>query len=92
MIKVIGFAAAFLSTFSFLPQVIKSLRTRHMADINLLFLVMLIAGLICWTVYGFMLMQWPLIVANIITLALNLVLLGLKLRFNGKNRPDRPVA
>jgi MtN3 and saliva related transmembrane protein len=81
MIKIIGFAAAALSTLSFLPQVIRSLRTRRMDDINLLFLVMLIAGLLLWTVYGFMLMQWPLIVANIITLGLNLTLLWLKIRY-----------
>jgi MtN3 and saliva related transmembrane protein len=86
MIKVIGFAAAILSTLSFLPQVIKSLRTRRMEDINLLFLVMLIAGLLLWTVYGFMLMQWPLIAANAVTLALNFVLLGLKLKHNGKRK------
>jgi MtN3 and saliva related transmembrane protein len=84
MIKIIGFAAAALSTFSFLPQVIRSLRTRRMDDINLLFLVMLIAGLLLWTVYGFMLGELPLIAANIITLALNLVLLVLKLRYNSK--------
>lgn len=84
MIKAIGFAAAALSTLSFLPQVIKSLRTRRMEDINLLFLVMLIAGLLLWTVYGFMLGELPLILANIVTLALNFVLLGLKLKYNGK--------
>jgi MtN3 and saliva related transmembrane protein len=85
MIKIIGFAAAILSTLSFLPQVIKSLRTRRMEDINLLFLVMLIAGLLLWTVYGFMLGELPLIAANVVTLALNFVLLGLKLKYNGKN-------
>lgn len=85
LVKTIGFAAAALSTLSFLPQVIRSLRTRRMEDINLLFLVMLIAGLLLWTVYGFMLGELPLIAANVITLALNLVLLGLKLRYNGKN-------
>lgn len=84
MIKAIGFAAAALSTLSFLPQVVKSLRTRCLEDINLLFLAMLIAGLALWTVYGFLLMQWPLIVANVVTLALNLVLLYLKLKHGGK--------
>ncbi|HTY07868.1 MAG TPA: SemiSWEET transporter [Candidatus Edwardsbacteria bacterium] len=84
LVKVIGFSAAVLSTFSFLPQVIKSWRTHRMADINLLFLVMLIAGLVCWTVYGFMLHEWPLILANCVTLGLNLVLLVLKLKSNGK--------
>lgn len=84
LIRTIGFAAAALSTLSFLPQVIKSLRTRCLEDINLLFLVMLIAGLVLWTVYGVMLRQWPLIVANVVTLALNLVLLVLKLRSKKK--------
>jgi MtN3 and saliva related transmembrane protein len=89
MIKFIGFAAAILSTLSFLPQVIKSLRTRRMDDINLLFLVMLIAGLVCWTVYGFMLMQWPLIAANVVTLTLNLILLFLKLKNGNKNSQEK---
>ncbi|MDI6741029.1 MAG: SemiSWEET transporter [Candidatus Edwardsbacteria bacterium] len=84
LITAIGFAAAFLSTLSFLPQVIKSWRTRRMDDINLLFLVMLIAGLILWTVYGLMLGEMPLILANAITLGLNLILLWLKIRHGQK--------
>ncbi len=79
LIKLIGFLAGFLTTFSFLPQVVKSLRTRHMDDFNLLFIVLMLAGLVLWMVYGFMLGQLPLIVANGLTIALNLILLWLKL-------------
>ena len=88
-IKLIGFLAGFLTTVSFLPQVIKSLRTRHMGDFNLLFLLLMIAGLILWTVYGFMLGQLPLIVANGVTIALNLVLLWLKLEDMARRRRFR---
>jgi MtN3 and saliva related transmembrane protein len=80
IVKLIGFLAGALTTISFLPQVFKSLRTRRMEDFNLLFLLLMIVGLVMWTVYGFMLGQLPLIVANVITLALNFILLWLKLR------------
>lgn len=79
LVKLIGFLAGALTTISFLPQVIKSLRTRRLEDFNLLFLLLMIAGLALWTVYGFMLGQLPLIVANGVTIALNLILLWLKL-------------
>lgn len=79
LVKILGFLAGFLTTVSFLPQVVKSLRTRHMGDFNLLFIVLMLLGLVLWTVYGFMLGQLPLIVANGVTIALNLVLLWLKL-------------
>ncbi len=79
LIKILGFLAGFLTTVSFLPQVVKSLRTRHMDDFNLLFILLMLAGLALWTVYGFLLGQLPLIVANGVTIALNLILLWLKL-------------
>ncbi len=84
LVKAVGYAAAALSTLSFLPQVVKSLRTRRLEDINLLFLLMLMAGLVLWTVYGFLLGQWPLIAANAVTLALNSVLLWLKITLGRK--------
>jgi len=77
---IIGYLAGALTTISFLPQVLKSLRTRRMEDFNLLFLLLMIVGLVMWTVYGLMESQLPLIVANVITLALNIILLWLKLR------------
>ncbi len=89
LIKILGFLAGFLTTVSFLPQVVKSLRTRHMGDFNLLFIVLMLLGLALWTVYGFMLGQLPLIVANGLTIALNLVLLWLKLDDIARRRRSR---
>lgn len=89
LVKILGFLAGFLTTVSFLPQVVKSLRTRHMGDFNLLFIVLMLLGLVLWTVYGFMLGQLPLIVANGVTIALNLVLLWLKLEDMARRRKLR---
>lgn len=82
--ELLGFLAGLLTTVSFLPQVVKSLRTRSMEDFNLLFIALMLVGLALWTVYGFMLGQLPLIVANGVTIALNLVLLWLKLEDMGR--------
>lgn len=81
MIKILGLLAGFLTTVSFLPQVIKSLKTRHMDDFNIWFLILMIVGLSLWTVYGFMIKQLPIIIANIATISLNLILLALKIKY-----------
>lgn len=86
VIRLLGFLAGGLTTVSFLPQVVKSLRTRHMGDFNLLFILLMLAGLVLWTVYGFMLGQLPLIVANGVTIALNLILLWLKIEDMARRR------
>jgi MtN3 and saliva related transmembrane protein len=81
VIKILGLLAGFLTTLSFLPQVIKSLRTKHMDDFNIWFLILMIIGLSLWTVYGLMIRQLPIIIANIATISLNLILLGLKIKY-----------
>ena len=85
MIRYIGLLAGLLTTISFLPQVIKSLKTRRMEDFNIWFLGLMIIGLALWTVYGFLLKQPPIIIANLATISLNLILLGLKVRYQGRD-------
>jgi len=81
VIKALGLLAGFLTTASFLPQVIKSLKTKHMDDFNIWFLILMIVGLALWTVYGFIIHQLPIIIANIATISLNLILLALKIKY-----------
>lgn len=81
MIKTLGLLAGFLTTISFLPQVIKSLKTKHMDDFNIWFLILMIVGLSIWTIYGFMIKQLPIIIANLATISLNLILLTLKIKY-----------
>jgi MtN3 and saliva related transmembrane protein len=80
MIDTIGSLAALLTTFSFLPQVIKTWRTRSAADLSWAWLLAFSAGLFLWTVYGIQLGSIPLIAANFVTLSLVLMIVGIKWR------------
>ena len=66
----IGLLAATATTISFLPQVIKSWKTKETRDVSLVMYIILVIGLILWLFYGFLIKDLPLIIANIVTLAL----------------------
>ena len=77
----IGFVAATLTTSAFLPQVLKIWRSRSTKDISLPMLVTFILGVSLWLIYGLLLNANPIIIANVITLFLNLMILGFKLKY-----------
>lgn len=74
----IGFLAAILTTFSFLPQAVMILRTRKTHDISLTMYLMLNGGIMCWLVYGWVLHDLALILANSVTLLFSLPILLVK--------------
>ncbi|RYD97147.1 MAG: glutathione synthetase [Sphingomonadales bacterium] len=76
--EIIGGAAAFLTTASFLPQAAKIVRTRETHAISLTMYAMFTAGILCWGIYGVMTMQWSIIIANIITFVLASIILTIK--------------
>lgn len=76
----IGLIAAICTTSSFLPQVIKILRSKRAKDVSLLMYTILTTGLFLWLVYGFILKDFPLILANSISLTHSLCVLLLKIR------------
>lgn len=76
-----GFAAAFLTTISFIPQAIMTIRTRNTRGISRGMYIMFTVGVAFWLVYGFALNSWPMILANTVTLALAGTILALKLRY-----------
>jgi MtN3 and saliva related transmembrane protein len=77
----IGFVAATLTTLSFVPQAVRTIRTRDTRGISLWMYVMFTVGLACWLAYGIVLMSWPMILSNIVTLLLSLTILTMKLRY-----------
>ena len=78
---VIGLIGAALTTFSFLPQVAKAIRTKHTKDLSMPMLVMLIFGIAFWVTYGILIKDIPLIVANSISLVLMTTLFFIKRKF-----------
>lgn len=79
-VTAIGLVAAFLTTIAFLPQVIKTWRTRSAKDLSLGMFGIFTTGVFLWLVYGFMVDDLPIILANIFTLALSGIILFFKIR------------
>lgn len=75
----IGYAAAALTTGSFVPQAWLTLRTRDVSGISLAMYSAFTAGVALWLAYGIALGEWPIVVANTITLALAATILAVKL-------------
>jgi MtN3 and saliva related transmembrane protein len=77
----IGTIAATLTTVAFVPQVWQVWRTKHTADISLGMYSFFTLGVALWLMYGILLVSWPIIIANSITVLLASVVLIMKLRF-----------
>jgi len=67
----IGYVAATLTTLAFLPQALHTIRTRDTRGISLGMYVVFTVGVACWFFYGLVLMSWPMIVSNLLTLGLS---------------------
>ena len=76
----VGYLAATLTTVAFVPQALKTLRTRDTAGISLGMYVVFTIGIACWFGYGLVLQSWPMIISNAITFVLSAIILGIKLR------------
>lgn len=74
----LGYCAASLTTLSFLPQALLTLRTRDVSGISLGMYAAFTLGVALWLAYGLVLGQWPIVVANALTLLLASVILVMK--------------
>ena len=81
-VDIFGYFAAILTTAAFLPQLIKTLKTKKADDVSLATLVMFIVGVLSWIIYGYKISSIPILVANLITLILNLLILISKIYFS----------
>ena len=79
MINLLGYIAGTLTTLAFLPQALKAFRTKSTKDISLAMWLLLCTGVICWLIYGILIGEGPVIVANAVTLILVGAVLLLKL-------------
>jgi MtN3 and saliva related transmembrane protein len=75
----LGYLAATLTTASFVPQALLTLRTRDVSGISLGMYGCFTAGVALWLAYGIALGEWPIIVANALTVALAATILGVKI-------------
>jgi len=80
-VSIIGFVAGTCTTLAFLPQVIRTWRTRSTEDISLGMFSLMVFGIALWLFYGIVIGDWPLIVADGISLCFAATILWMKVRF-----------
>lgn len=81
IVQFIGLAAGALTTTAFLPQVLKTWKTRSAKDLSLGMFSLFCSGVLLWLIYGIIVRDIPVIAANLLTLMLASTLLFFKLRF-----------
>ncbi len=77
----IGGLAALLTTAAFVPQTLHTFRTRDVRGISLGMYALFVTGVALWLVYGILKGDWPVMLANAVTLALATAVLLMKLRY-----------
>lgn len=80
MITLLGFAAAALTSLSYIPQVRKALPRGATHDLSLKMLLALFAGLSLWIAYGVTIGNPVIVTANAVGAALVGMVLGCKIR------------
>jgi MtN3 and saliva related transmembrane protein len=89
-IELIGFLAAACTTGSFIPQVVLVWRQRGAPGLSVGMYLMFITGVALWLAYGLFTADWPLALANGITLVLAVSVLAMKFHFERRLPPSRP--
>ncbi|HEX2964594.1 MAG TPA: SemiSWEET transporter [Syntrophorhabdaceae bacterium] len=73
MKNLIGYIAALFTTFSLMPQVIRVWRLKEARDVSIYMPVMISIGAVLWIVYGILIAETPIIVANGVSLIIGLI-------------------
>jgi MtN3 and saliva related transmembrane protein len=83
-IEVVGLLGSALSSITFIPQVVRTFKTRSVADLSLSMMVIVTMSTLVWLVYGFGRNALPVIICNAIIFVLSLVLIYFKFAYAKK--------
>ncbi|MEO7393568.1 MAG: SemiSWEET transporter [Chitinophagaceae bacterium] len=84
-IQVIGFIAGIFTGISLLPQLFKIIKEKKTEDISVWMLIILMAGLALWVVYGIQKNDLPIIITNSFSVVINIIILFFRFRYK-KNK------
>ncbi len=88
MISIIGFVAAILTTSAFIPQALKTIKTKDTSGISLMMYILFTVGIFGWFIYGLLITDYALILANGIAAFFSATILFFKVK-NVKNGVDQ---
>ena len=78
---IIGLGAGILCMVSFLPQVIKIMRTKQTKDLSLITFSLLSLGVFLWLIYGILIGELPIILSNAVIFVLSLLIAAMKIKY-----------
>lgn len=84
MTEFIGILAGIFTTIGALPQIIKAYRTKNVGDVSIWMFYAITTGVILWTVYGILKMDWPILITNGISSLLNVTMIYFILSSNAE--------
>lgn len=77
----IGMTAAICTTVAFVPQAIKTIKSKHTKDLSRGMYTVLSIGVLLWTIYGILIRDLPVILANVVTLIFTSIILILIFKY-----------
>lgn len=80
-VTILGLTAAFCTTFSFMPQAIKTIQTKNTSGISLYMYALFAIGTLLWLLYGILSNNLPVMIANGITFVFAAVILTYKIKY-----------
>ena len=80
-VDLIGFAAAFGTTISFLPQAVKTIQTKDTSGISLYMYALFTGGTFLWLIYGVLSGALPVAICNAVTFIFASIILIYKIRY-----------
>ena len=81
-IDILGIVAGILTTSGFVPQIIKTYKTKKVRDISLLMFILLLTGLLLWLIYGIIEKNIPILFTNITAITYVVIILSMKIKYS----------
>jgi MtN3 and saliva related transmembrane protein len=86
MTDLIGYIAAFLTTASFLPQAVKTIRSQDVRGVSLTMYLLFVTGVVFWLLYGILIQNHVIIISNSITVILAGTVLFIKIKHSKRKK------
>lgn len=80
--EILGYISATLTTIAFLPQIIKTIKTKSAKDVSMGMFVLFTSGVFLWIIYGFLTGSKPVLIANLVIFCLALSQIILKIKYD----------
>ena len=83
-VDILGYVAGLITAFTFLPQVIKTWKTKSAKDVSLAMFLIALTNQILWLAFGLLRNDPVIIITNAVMLVMTSVMISLKLKYNHK--------